>query len=164
MSETTTRPVSGLSAMKLDELKSVASSMGIKGTAKMRKGDLVEAIKARQSGGAPAVDTPAPARASRRVTRAAGAAEPAAPREAGPEERSSGSRPDEVERAERAAAAVAAATSQAVKRDDRGSQRESRGDASGPARADDRAEAKGRQQGDRPQSDRPQSDRPQSDR
>ena len=51
MSETTTRPVSGLSAMKLDELKTVATSMGIKGTAKMRKSDLVEAIKARQSGG-----------------------------------------------------------------------------------------------------------------
>ena len=47
MSETTTRPVSGLSAMKLDELKTVATSMGIKGTAKMRKSDLVEAIKAR---------------------------------------------------------------------------------------------------------------------
>ncbi len=52
MSETTTRPVSGLAAMKLDELKGVASSMGIKGTTKMRKSDLVEAIKARQSGGA----------------------------------------------------------------------------------------------------------------
>jgi len=37
--------------MKLDELKGVASSMGIKGTTKMRKSDLVEAIKARQSGG-----------------------------------------------------------------------------------------------------------------
>ena len=33
--------------MKLDELKTVATSMGIKGTAKMRKSDLVEAIKAR---------------------------------------------------------------------------------------------------------------------
>src|SRR6478736_2275458 len=52
VSETTTRPVSGLAAMKLDELKGVASSMGIKGTTKMRKSDLVEAIKARQSGGA----------------------------------------------------------------------------------------------------------------
>ena len=51
VSETTTRPVSGLAAMKLDELKGVASSMGIKGTTKMRKSDLVEAIKARQSGG-----------------------------------------------------------------------------------------------------------------
>lgn len=69
MSETTTRPVSGLSAMKLDELKTVAASMGIKGIAKMRKGDLVEAIKARQSGGAV---PEAAARAPRRATRPAG--------------------------------------------------------------------------------------------
>jgi transcription termination factor Rho len=67
VSETTTRPVSGLSAMKLDELKGVASSMGIKGTAKMRKSDLVEAIRARQSGGtspmssAASASTPGPA-------------------------------------------------------------------------------------------------------
>ncbi|MGO4662104.1 transcription termination factor Rho [Terrabacter sp. 2TAF16] len=98
VSETTTRPLSGLSAMKLDELKGVASSMGITGTTKMRKSDLVEAIKARQSGGssAPAASTPAtastastgsdaaapteaateaaPARASRRVSRPAGSA------------------------------------------------------------------------------------------
>ncbi|GAA2489303.1 transcription termination factor Rho [Terrabacter carboxydivorans] len=96
MSETTTRPLSGLSAMKLDELKGVASSMGITGTAKMRKSDLVEAIKARQSGGSSAPATApaasaasadsttsagdtapaqaAPARASRRVSRPAGSA------------------------------------------------------------------------------------------
>ncbi|WP_222594051.1 transcription termination factor Rho [Terrabacter aerolatus] len=85
--------------MKLDELKGVASSMGITGTAKMRKSDLVEAIKARQSGGssAPAASAAsattapaataastasgeaapaqaAPARASRRVSRPAGSA------------------------------------------------------------------------------------------
>ena len=55
MSETTTRPVTGLAAMKLDELKGVASSMGIKGTTKMRKSDLVEAIKARRDRMAPLV-------------------------------------------------------------------------------------------------------------
>ncbi len=64
MSETTTRPVSGLAAMKLDELKGVASSMGIKGTTKMRKSDLVEAIKARQSGGSAAAAAPAAAPAT----------------------------------------------------------------------------------------------------
>ncbi|MEO7753330.1 MAG: transcription termination factor Rho [Terracoccus sp.] len=57
MSETTTRPLSGLSAMKLDELKGIATSMGIKGTGKMRKGDLVEAIRARQGGGTPRPET-----------------------------------------------------------------------------------------------------------
>ena len=39
-----------LTAMRLAELQGLASSMGISGTAKMRKGDLVAAIKARQNG------------------------------------------------------------------------------------------------------------------
>ena len=46
-----------LSAMRLAELQGLASSMGITGTAKMRKGDLITAIKARQSGSAPAAST-----------------------------------------------------------------------------------------------------------
>ncbi|WP_034716476.1 Rho termination factor N-terminal domain-containing protein, partial [Intrasporangium chromatireducens] len=76
MSETTTRPVAGLSAMKLDELKAVASSMGIKGTAKMRKSDLVEAIRNRQSGGGAAETAAA---SPRRATRPAGAGQSPAP-------------------------------------------------------------------------------------
>ena len=44
-----------LGTMKVAELQGLAASMGITGTAKMRKGDLVTAIKDRQSGaGAPA--------------------------------------------------------------------------------------------------------------
>ena len=39
-----------LTAMRLAELQGLASSMGIPGTAKMRKGDLVAAIKSRQNG------------------------------------------------------------------------------------------------------------------
>ena len=39
-----------LTAMRLAELQGLASSMGISGTAKMRKGDLIEVIRARQSG------------------------------------------------------------------------------------------------------------------
>ena len=74
VSETTTRPLSGLSAMKLDELKGVASSMGITGTTKMRKSDLVEAIKARQSGGSSA---PAGATAPTAPTAPTGAPESA---------------------------------------------------------------------------------------
>ena len=46
-----------LSTMKVAELQGLAASMGITGTAKMRKGDLVTAIKARQSG----ASAPAPA-------------------------------------------------------------------------------------------------------
>ncbi len=44
------RPAGGLSAMKLDELKGLATSLGITGTTRMRKSDLVEAISARRSG------------------------------------------------------------------------------------------------------------------
>ena len=39
-----------LSTMKVAELQGLAASMGITGTAKMRKGDLVAAIRARQNG------------------------------------------------------------------------------------------------------------------
>ena len=50
-----------LSTMKVAELQGLAASMGITGTAKMRKGDLVTAIKDRQSGaGAPARRTAPP--------------------------------------------------------------------------------------------------------
>ncbi|MEW1953994.1 transcription termination factor Rho [Terrabacter sp. NPDC080008] len=97
MSETTTRPVSGLSAMKLDELKGVASSMGITGTTKMRKSDLVEAIKARQSGGssAPAASgqpTPAASSEAPAATSAATSAEAAPAATEGAPARTRGSR------------------------------------------------------------------------
>jgi len=42
--------VGGLSTMKLAELQGLAGGLGLTGTAKMRKSDLVTAIKARQSG------------------------------------------------------------------------------------------------------------------
>ena len=55
-----------LTAMRLAELQGLASSMGISGTAKMRKGDLVAAIKARQNGeSGPASAAAAPRRAGR---------------------------------------------------------------------------------------------------
>ncbi|MFP3714390.1 transcription termination factor Rho [Puerhibacterium sp. TATVAM-FAB25] len=63
---TDTRSTSGsLSSMRLAELQAVASQMGVKGTSKMRKGDLVEAIRAARSGGgqpAPAAGAGAPAK------------------------------------------------------------------------------------------------------
>ncbi|EME66416.1 transcription termination factor Rho, partial [Rhodococcus ruber BKS 20-38] len=57
----------GLSGMVLAELRTLAAELGIKGTSGMRKGDLIAAIKERQSGGAaepaPAAEQPArPAR------------------------------------------------------------------------------------------------------
>src|ERR1700704_3407195 len=43
------RTGSGLSGMLLNELQTMASSLGISGTAKMRKGDLVTAIEESQA-------------------------------------------------------------------------------------------------------------------
>jgi len=51
----------GLAAMVLPELQSMATGLGITGTARMRKSQLIEVITARQGGhGAPPVSTPAP--------------------------------------------------------------------------------------------------------
>jgi len=51
----TPKRTGGLSTMKLAELQGLAGGLGLSGTAKMRKGDLVTAIKARQSGGSASV-------------------------------------------------------------------------------------------------------------
>jgi len=47
------RTGSGLSAMLLPELQSLAASLGISGTARMRKGELVSAIQEHQGAGSP---------------------------------------------------------------------------------------------------------------
>ncbi|HEY0698810.1 MAG TPA: Rho termination factor N-terminal domain-containing protein, partial [Micromonospora sp.] len=52
------RSGTGLSAMLLPELQSLAASLGISGTARMRKGELISAISERQ--GAAAGTTPRP--------------------------------------------------------------------------------------------------------
>ncbi|MEO3816625.1 transcription termination factor Rho [Plantactinospora sp. B24E8] len=54
------RTGTGLSAMLLPELQSLAASLGISGTARMRKGELISAISERQSGGATASTGGAP--------------------------------------------------------------------------------------------------------
>ncbi|MBX6722347.1 MAG: Rho termination factor N-terminal domain-containing protein, partial [Dactylosporangium sp.] len=107
---------SGLSAMLLPELQSLAASLGISGTARMRKGELIAAIEERQGAatairpreqvaaraeapreevhaGIPAGETEQPStaaageRAARRATRAAGPPEPREQREPAQEER-----------------------------------------------------------------------------
>ncbi|ACU70127.1 transcription termination factor Rho [Catenulispora acidiphila DSM 44928] len=92
MSDTTTespatapagRAGKGLSSMLLPELQAYAVSLGITGTARMRKGQLVEAIQEKNNGGAKAepAAAAAPARTTARRTRAsntAAAAEKAA--------------------------------------------------------------------------------------
>ena len=64
-SGTSPRRSGALTAMRLAELQGLASSMGISGTAKMRKGDLVAAIKARQNGESGPASTGEPRRARR---------------------------------------------------------------------------------------------------
>jgi transcription termination factor Rho len=50
----------GLSGMLLPELQTLAGDLGITGTAKMRKGELIEAIQAKQGGGSRSAGAPAP--------------------------------------------------------------------------------------------------------
>ncbi len=96
-----------LTAMRLAELQGLASSMGISGTAKMRKGDLVAAIKARQNGESGPASAAPPRRAGRPAGSATSASRAPAHRERRPrgerrapvrEER--GSREEQAERDE----------------------------------------------------------------
>jgi len=65
---------SGLAGMVLAELQQLAQSLGITGTARMRKSQLIEAIQAAQAGGAPSTQTRSTRSTSRR-SRSASAAE-----------------------------------------------------------------------------------------
>jgi transcription termination factor Rho len=71
----TRKRAAGLSGMVLAELQSLAGELGISGTARMRKGQLIDAIKERQSGGGPAAAT-----AGRPAAEASAAVAPAARR------------------------------------------------------------------------------------
>jgi transcription termination factor Rho len=62
-----------LSTLRLPQLQAVASQLGIVGTGRMRKSELLEAIQTRQNGGSAAAAPTAPARTSRRAASAAGA-------------------------------------------------------------------------------------------
>ncbi|SDN20200.1 transcription termination factor Rho [Actinacidiphila guanduensis] len=79
------RSGTGLEGMVLAELQQVAAGLGIKGTARMRKGQLIETIRERQAGGsapaAPAADGAAADKPKRRATSRARLeqAEPIAP-------------------------------------------------------------------------------------
>ena len=101
MTDTTT-PVAdsaaALNAMKLPQLQALAAELGVSGTAKMRKSDLVEAI---QNGGAPVVKT-----AAEPAVDSAPAPVDTAPQAAAPEEVAPAETEDAAERARRAAAAV----------------------------------------------------------
>ena len=53
MTETTAARTGSLSTMKVDELKALAASVGIKNTSKMRKGELIDAISAQRRASKP---------------------------------------------------------------------------------------------------------------
>lgn len=167
-----------ISAMRLPELQALASQLGVKGTSKMRKGDLVEAISAARSGERPqALEARATTRRARAVvderpvTTAPVGQDPAArsrePEGAGRESlanleaaldaRLAPAEPRD-DRAARAADAVGSVTGE------RRSRRAGRG-AGAPATPD--TGAQGEEQGERPQSerhDRQQGDRQQGER
>ncbi|UGY93649.1 transcription termination factor Rho [Streptomyces gobiensis] len=65
------RSGTGLDGMVLAELQQVASSLGIKGTARMRKSQLIEVIKEKQAGGSGGTDTAKPADAETKPKRRA---------------------------------------------------------------------------------------------
>ncbi len=113
----------GLSGMLLSELQGMASSLGISGTARMRKGELVTAIQERQAGGgagnsrakqsaewpsategaaAPVTEQRAPRRASRAAGPPPAREEVASVVEAAPAVTERGSRGDTAERSDRA--------------------------------------------------------------
>jgi transcription termination factor Rho len=140
-----------LTAMRLAELQGLASSMGISGTAKMRKSDLVAAIKARQNG----ESGPASAAAPRRAGRAAGAVTRTdrAPRTEGAEDAESTRSAESTKSAQStrtAESARSAEGSQAPVREERGARQER--DASTGQSDPERREPRDRQ--DRADADR----------
>ncbi|SEK33630.1 transcription termination factor Rho [Streptacidiphilus jiangxiensis] len=104
----------GLNSMVLAELQQLASGLGISGTGRMRKSQLIDAIK-EKSGGDPLLAASAQPPAARRSTRSAASAAPAeatAPAEAAaaPAEAA----PTTARRASRSRAAVAAPAEQQI--------------------------------------------------
>ncbi|MBD7919562.1 transcription termination factor Rho [Cellulomonas sp. Sa3CUA2] len=182
-----------ISAMRLPELQALASQLGVKGTSKMRKGDLVQAISAARSGERPqAAEARATARRSRVVVEES--APTTAPVEDAPAERTprtrerSGGGRDALAGLE---AALDARLAPAEQRDDRAvraadaaasvtgerrSRRAGRGAGAPPApegapQQDEQADRPQgarqngeRQQGERQQGDRQAGERPQGER
>ena len=125
-----------LTAMRLAELQGLASSMGISGTAKMRKGDLVAAIKARQNG----ESGPASAGEPRREpdTAREDRAERTAPREETVREERTDQRGDRQERADREEGADRTETRQRADRPERGDRQDRQDRGEGTQQRGDR--------------------------
>ena len=181
-----------LTAMRLAELQGLASSMGIAGTAKMRKGDLIDVIRAKQSGTsvapaaserparrataaetqpaatAPAASTPAPER-TERTDSADAASAPGQPAAQGGERRE---RRRSRENQNRENAQNRENTQNwdgqnrdAQNRENQGGERQGAEQSRESGRDQNTgSRQQGERQNDRPQGDRPQNDRPQNDR
>jgi transcription termination factor Rho len=148
-----TESTAGLSGKLLPELKSIAAGMGIQGTGKMRKADLVAAIGARNGGGGsprqaassqPASSQPeTEARQHRAARREAGA-----PTQSAPESSVGHVAASTVDEVGARLAQLAAESGTSDNQDGGGRRRRRRGDQS--------------EQGDQPQSNEPQSNQGQS--
>jgi transcription termination factor Rho len=161
-----------LSTMKVAELQGLAASMGITGTAKMRKGDLVTAIKDRQSGGpAPRQDHGRSATAEPAVSRTASAAQSAPATESRTESRTDSRAQSQSDGRPEGAQPDAAQDGAPRTRRERGERRERTPQAREERQQAREAGAERQQQDDRPQGDRQQqadrgerNDRQQADR
>ncbi|KYH45836.1 transcription termination factor Rho [Branchiibius sp. NY16-3462-2] len=163
MTETTERVTArgSLSTLKLDELKQLASTMGISGTSKMRKSDLLEAIRAGRDGGSRRATAPTTAPAAESAAQAPSAPAAQAPPTA-PER--SAEQPGDTRAPE-----TGAPTQQRDDRGDSSSHQQSDGrgsEAQGDERDNaDRGSRRNQNHGDRQNSgDRNQGDRNQGDR
>ncbi|MEI5526384.1 transcription termination factor Rho [Streptomyces brasiliscabiei] len=96
----------GLEGMVLAELQQVASGLGIRGTARMRKSQLIEVIKdAQAGGGAPAkAEAAAETKPKRRATSKARTGDDAAPAEKAPAKKAEAPAAEKVDKAEKAVA------------------------------------------------------------
>ena len=159
----TPKRVGSLSTMKLAELQGLAGGLGVTGIAKMRKSDLVTAIKARQSGGSAsagstngAASTPAVAAptSAAPATESAPAATERPARTSRRAQRPVGPTPAEVAAA---TAAVDQSTADQALLDNAAPQDSPRDDTP-------RHDGRQRRQNDRQQNDRQQNDRQQGGR
>ena len=154
----------GLSGMVLAELQGLAGELGISGTAKMRKGQLIEAIKERQSGGSGSSAAAAQPAAKAPARRESAAPADAAPADAAPADqrpaREGRQRRDRSERATAAATADGEPQADRKQNDRQPNERQQNDGQQNQRQQNDRQQGK---QGDRPQQgSRPQQgERPQ---
>jgi transcription termination factor Rho len=187
----TGRRTGSLSALRLPQLQALASELGLSGTAKMRKSDLVEAITARQGGGAPrraSAPAKAPDRATDRATSSATESETAGSADRTTQDTSSANGHGSARRAEapeqsrretasgsESAGAESSSDSASTETARSGGDEQHRDGEPGQSgngqagQAGQRREPRqrnrqGNQQGDRQQGDRQQGDRQQGDR